>query len=74
MDKVLLQLENNYMSSVSWKDYAASNNRKTLMLLFEKGIPNMTAARYEKNEDFFVKLFSDQEAMWQVMQTMCGLL
>ena len=60
ISKVFLQMENDYTSSVSWKDYAASNDRKTLMLLFEKGIPNMTAARYKKNENFFVKLFSNQ--------------
>ena len=59
-EEVFLQMENDYTSSVSWKDYAASNDRKTLMLLFEKGIPNMTAARYKKNENFFVKLFSYQ--------------
>ncbi len=74
MDKVLLQLENDYAASEQWKGYAASNDRQTFMLLFEKDFPNMAAARYEKNEDFFVKLFSDQEMMRQVMQAVGGVL
>ena len=34
----------------------------------------MAAARYEKNEDFFVRLFSDQDMMGQVMQAVGGVL
>ena len=53
VDKVLLQMENDYAALDKWLSYAQNNDRKTFVLLFEKDIPNMTAARYEQNEDFF---------------------
>lgn len=34
----------------------------------------MAAARYEQNEDFFVKLFSEPDMMQQVMKTMGPIL
>ena len=70
MDKVLLQMENDYAAQDKWHSYAQNNDRKTFMLLFEKYFPNMAAARYEQNEDFFVKMFSDPdwERMRQVME------
>ena len=74
MDKVLLQIQNDYAGSDQWQGYAANNDRKTFMLLFEKDFPNMAAARYEKNEGFFVRLFSDQDMMGQVMQAVGGVL
>ena len=51
-----------------------NNDRNTFMLLFEKDFPNMAAARYEQNEDFFVKLFSEPDMMQQVMKTMGPIL
>lgn len=74
MDKVLLQIENDYAADGQWQSYAASNDRKTFMLLFEKDFPNMAATRYEKNEEFFVKLFSDQDMMNTVMSAVGGIL
>lgn len=69
MDKVLLQIENDYAAQDKWKSYAKGNDFKTFMLLFAKDFPEMAAARYEQNEDFFVKLFSDPEMMKQVMES-----
>lgn len=37
-------------------------------------IENDYAARYEQNEDFFVKLFSEPDMMQQVMKTMGPIL
>lgn len=68
MDKVLLQIENDYTAQKKWKSYAKSNDFKTFMLLFAKDFPEMAAARYEQNEDFFVKMFSDPEMMKLVME------
>ena len=34
----------------------------------------MAAARYEQNEDFFVKMFSDPDMMRQVMETVGTVL
>lgn len=69
MDKVLLQIENDYTAQEKWKSYARSNDFKTFMLLFAKDFPEMAAARYEQNEDFFVKMFSDPEMMKWVMES-----
>lgn len=69
MDKVLLQIENDYTAQKKWKSYARSNDFKTFMLLFAKDFPEMAATRYEQNEDFFVKMFSDPEMMKLVMES-----
>lgn len=74
MDKVLLQMENDYASQDKWHSYAQNNDRKTFMLLFEKDFPNMAAFRYEQNEGFFVKMFSDPDMMRQVMETVGTVL
>lgn len=74
MDKVLMQIENDYASEDKWQSYAQNNDRKTFMLLFEKDFPEMAATRYEQNEDFFVRMFSDADMMKQVMGTMGSLL
>ena len=67
MDKVLLQMANDYAAQDKWHSYAQNNDYKTFMLLFEKDFPEMAAARYEQNDGFFVKLFSDPDMMRQVM-------
>ncbi len=74
MDKVLLQIENDYATQDKWQSYAKNNDRKTFMLLFEKDFPEMAAARYEQNENFFVKMFSDPDMMKQVMDTIGSVL
>lgn len=74
MDKVLLQMENDYAAQDKWHSYAQNNDRKTFMLLFEKDFPNMAASRYEQNEGFFVKMFSDPDMMRQVMETVGTVL
>ena len=67
-------MENDYAAQDKWHSYAQNNDRKTFMLLFEKDFPNMAAARYEQNEDFFVKMFSDPDMMRQVMETVGAVL
>lgn len=74
MDKVLLQIENDYAVQDKWKNYAQNNDFKTFMLLFKKDFPEMAAARYEQNEDFFVKMFSDPEMMKWVMESIGNVI
>jgi type I restriction enzyme R subunit len=74
MDKVLLQMENDYANQDKWQSYAKNNDRATFMLLFEKDFPNMAAERYEQNDDFFRRLFADPEMMKQVMETVGAVL
>ena len=68
MDKVLVQMENDYANQEKWQSYAKNNDRATFMLLFEKDFPNMAADRYEQNDKFFRKLFDDPDMMKQVMK------
>ena len=74
MDKVLVQMENDYETQDKWQSYAQNNDRKTFMLLFQKDFPTVAAQRYEQNEAFFVKMFSDPEMMQMVMDTVGGVL
>ena len=69
MDKVLLQLENDYASQEKWQDYARGDF-STFMLLFAKEFPNMAAKRYEQNDAFFVKMFDDDDLMQKVIETL----
>ena len=74
MDKVLVQMENDYANQEKWQSYAKNNDRATFMLLFEKDFPNMAADRYEQNDQFFRKLFDDPNMMKQVMETVGSVL
>ena len=74
MDKVLVQMENDYANQEKWQSYAKNNDRATFMLLFEKDFPNMAADRYEQNDQFFRKLFGDPDMMKQVMETVGSVL
>lgn len=70
MDKVLLQIENDYAIQDKWQSYARNNDYNTFKLLFDKDFPEMAANRYEQNEEFFVKLFSEPDMMSQIMDTL----
>lgn len=70
MDKVLLQIENDYAIQDKLQSYARNNDYKTFKLLFDKDFPEMAANRYEQNEEFFVKLFSEPDMMSQIMDTL----
>lgn len=74
MDKVLVQMENDYAKEEKWQSYAKNNDRSTFMLLFAKDFPNMAAERYEQNDQFFRKLFDDPDMMQQVMETVGSVL
>lgn len=74
MDKVLLQIENDYAAKDKWQNCAQNNDRKTFMLLFKQDFPEMAAARYEQNDDFFVRLFNDTDMMKQVIETVGAVL
>ncbi len=74
MDKVLVQMENDYASQEKWQNHAMNNDRATFKILFEKDFPNVAAERYEQNDQFFKKLFTDPEMMQQVMDTIGTVL
>lgn len=74
MDKVLLQIENDYVADPKWQGYAKSNDYKTFLMLLEKDFIEMAAARYEQNEAFFVKLFTEPEMMKQISLSIAPLI
>lgn len=74
MDKVLIQMENDYAKQEKWQSYAQNNDRSTFMLLFMKDFPTMAAERYEQNDEFFRRLFADPDMMSQVMDTVGSVL
>ncbi len=74
MDKVLVQMENDYATQKKWQSYAKNNDRSTFMLLFAKDFPTMAAERYEQNDEFFKRLFADPDMMQQVMDTVGSVL
>lgn len=74
MDKVLIQMENDYATQEKWQNCAVNNDRATFKILFEKDFPNMAAERYEQNDQFFKKLFSDPDMMKEVMDTIGSVL
>lgn len=74
MDKVLMQIENDYASEEQWQSYAANNDKKTFMLLFERDFPEKAAARYEQNDQFFVKMFNEPSFMQKVIEDLGGLI
>ena len=74
MDKVLVQMENDYANQEKWQSYAKNNDRSTFMLLFAKDFPTMAAERYEQNDEFFKRLFADPDMMQQVMDTVGSVL
>lgn len=74
MDKVLMQIENDYASQEKWHSYAANNDKKTFMLLFERDFPEKAAIRYEQNDQFFVKMFNEPNFMQKVINDLGGLI
>jgi type I restriction enzyme R subunit len=69
MDKVLLQLENDFASQDKWQSYAKNNDYSTFKLLFAKEFASVAADRFEQNDEFFKRMFEDSEMMNQVMDT-----
>ena len=74
MDKVLLQLENDYASQERWQAYAKETDFNDFMLLFKKDFPNMVMKRYEQNDKFFVKMLDDDKLLQSVMEAVGGIL
>ena len=67
MDKVKIQLENDFTSLDIWRDRAQKNSYDKFMLPFRQEFPDMVAARYDQNTEFFTKLFENPD----MMKTLC---
>ena len=60
MDKVLLQLENDYAADPKWRGYAQSNNYSTFLMLLKRNFLDKASERYEQNDEFFVRYFASK--------------
>ncbi len=74
MDKVIMQMENDYAKQEKWQNYARNNDRATFKVLFEKDFPNVAADRYEQNDKFFKLLFENEEAMNELVDSLGSIL
>ena len=74
MDKVLLQLENDYAADPKWRGYAKSNNYGTFLMLLKRNFLDKASERYEQNDEFFVRLFKEPVFMEEVIDMFAPVL
>ena len=70
MDKVLAQLTQDFMADERLVDLARNNPQSTFEKIFEQEFMDVAALRYEQNEEFFVRMFKDEEFMSEVIRLM----
>lgn len=68
MDKVLAQLTEDFMADGRLVDLAKNNPQSTFERIFEQQFKDFAATRYEQNEEFFIRMFSDEEFMGEVIK------
>ncbi|MBI4753485.1 type I restriction endonuclease subunit R, partial [Candidatus Desantisbacteria bacterium] len=68
MDKILSQLTQDFMSDERLVDLAKNNPQSTFERIFEQQFKDIAAVRYEQNEEFFIRMFKDEEFMGEVMR------
>jgi len=68
MDKVLEQLTQDFMADERLVDLAKNNPQSTFERIFEQQFKDIAAVRYEQNEEFFVRMFKDEEFMDEVIK------
>lgn len=70
MDKVLAQLTKDFMADERLVDLARNNPQSTFEKIFEQEFKDVAAQRYEQNEEFFIRMFRDEEFMNEVIRLM----
>ena len=68
MDKVLEQIQQDFLADEKLVSFAQNNDETMFGLKFEQEFENFAAKRYEENDAFFVKLFTDSGVMKSVME------
>ena len=74
MDKVLEQIQADFLADEKLVSFAKSNDEAMFGLKFEQEFENFAAKRYEQNDAFFVKMFSDSGVMKTVMEMLKPLI
>ena len=67
MDKVLEQIQEDFLADEKLVSFAKNNDENMFGLKFEQEFESFAAHRYEKNDAFFMKLFSDSNVMKSVI-------
>ena len=68
MDKVLEQIQQDFLADEKLVSFAQNNDETMFGLKFEQEFENFAAKRYEENDAFFVKMFTDSGVMKSVME------
>lgn len=74
MDKVLEQIQADFLADEKLVSFAKNNDEAMFGLKFEQEFENFAAKRYEQNDAFFVKMFSDSGVMQTVMEMLKPLI
>lgn len=74
MDKVLEQIQADFLADEKLVSFAKSNDEAMFGLKFEQEFESFAAKRYEQNDAFFVKMFSDSGVMKTVMEMLKPLI
>ena len=68
MDKVLEQIQEDFLADEKLVSFAKSNDEAMFGLKFEQEFENFAAKRYEQNDAFFMRMFSDSGIMKSVIE------
>ncbi len=68
MDKVLEQIQQDFLADEKLVSFAQNNDEAMFGLKFEQEFENFAAKRYEENDAFFIKMFTDSGVMKSVME------
>ena len=67
MDKVLEQIQQDFLADEKLVSFAQNNDEAMFGLKFEQEFENFAAKRYEENDAFFVKMFTDSSVMKSIV-------
>lgn len=67
MDKVLEQIQEDFLADDKLVSFAQNNDEAMFGLKFEQEFENFAAKRYEANDAFFVKMFTDSGVMKSIV-------
>lgn len=70
MDKVISQIEEDFLSDDYMRDFAKNNNESMFDRIYKEAFMKFAVSRYQQNDEFFVKMFSEEKFMEMVMNSM----
>lgn len=73
-DKILMQITDDFLSYDNMINFAKANDQATFKHIYEKHFKEIAANRYEQNDEFFVRMFSDEELLNYMMSLMLPIV